>query len=109
MILACFLGISFCSPISAARYFETDTGLESHREISAVLATISTSTNSTQGRISRSDRTFDADHSQPQGLSGTSDRFTGYLASLYISSNAETDPVSGLYFSSLHERAPPTP
>jgi hypothetical protein len=102
------MGMSFSSPINAVPCFEKPDVLVSHHDIIAVLATVSKSTNPTQVKTIKSDSTFCADHSQPNGLSSDPDRVHRHSHSGWTVYGADTDLISESCFSSLHERAPPS-
>ncbi len=107
LILACFLGISFASPIDAGLNHSNQKILLP-RQGGMVWATFYPSTDPIQYRIKKTGRTFISEDLQPDGLSSTLGRFKRHRPHAWILGNTEKKPLARFYSPDLHGRAPPS-
>jgi hypothetical protein len=107
LILTCFLGICFASPIDAGPRPVKQEILVTHQG-GVLWATISASTDPAQCRIKKTDRTSGVCELQPDGLSATSCRFNRHLTHLWFFGKTGKNPVASLYSANSHGRAPPS-
>jgi hypothetical protein len=106
-ILACLLSVSFAPPANTGAYLEKHDSLVTSQGASAVLGTIYTSADPVSCRIKRTNRVFSPDHSQPEVLSSTLDRFNRHLIPFWLLGESATNPIAGSHAPHLNDRAPP--
>ncbi len=110
LVLACFLGMGFLSPIHAGPPSLNQDLLSLPDDTGMVQATISVSTDPILCGIRKTDKTFRAVHLQPDGLVSTFRRSTQHLAaSRFLPLTATYSIIARLYWVNLHGRAPPSP
>ena len=110
LIVACFAGISFASTIDAAflsSQFPRGALVFQHGA-DIILAPGSASTDPAEFRINKTGRAFSAGNVQTDRPSPAAGRFDRNRVLLWLLDRTETDPITGVYFPNLHDRAPPS-